>query len=376
MILQLQTFTSLVQGASATVQASASALLNFSTGSVLRAIMEASASIGLWMQWLILLVLQNTRAATSVGSDLDTWVADFSLTRLPAVAATGAVTFARYSTTATALIVPGVTVKTSDGTQTFTVTTDITNGLWNASQGGYLVPIGTTNATVPVAAVNLGAQGNIAAGTISLIASAISGIDTVTNASGYTNGINAESDAALRARFANYINTRAQGTDAAVGYAVSSVQQNLVWAIAENQNANGTTNAGNFVVTVDDGSGSPSSTLLAAVTAAVNLVRPVGTTYLVQGPAVTTANIAFTITVATGVVKANLLAPAVTAVTAYVNALPIGGTLPYSVIAKLVYDSATAGQITNVTGVTINSAAVDIAVAASGVVKAGTVVAS
>ena len=84
MKLQLQTFDTLVQNMAAQLQASASTLLDLTIGSTLRAVIEASASIGLWMQWLSLLVLQTTRAATSNGPDLDTWMGDFSLTRLPA----------------------------------------------------------------------------------------------------------------------------------------------------------------------------------------------------------------------------------------------------------------------------------------------------
>src|SRR5277367_1212082 len=97
MQLSLQNFTTLVQNMAASVQSSAAQLLDLTVGSTLRAILEANASVALWMQWLILQVLQTTRASTSAGTDLDSWMADFSLTRLPAVAATGVVTFTRFT---------------------------------------------------------------------------------------------------------------------------------------------------------------------------------------------------------------------------------------------------------------------------------------
>ena len=53
MQLPLQTFTSLVQGMAAAVQAASARILDLTIGSTLRAILEATASIGLWMQWLI-----------------------------------------------------------------------------------------------------------------------------------------------------------------------------------------------------------------------------------------------------------------------------------------------------------------------------------
>ena len=104
MQLSLRTFSSLVQDMAAAVQASASQLLDLTVGSTLRAVLEANASVGLWMQWLILLVLRTTRAATSSGSDLDSWMADMTLVRLPAVAATGTVTFSRFTATIAGLI--------------------------------------------------------------------------------------------------------------------------------------------------------------------------------------------------------------------------------------------------------------------------------
>ncbi len=79
MQLSLQNFSSLVQTMAASVQAASRQLLDLTVGSVLRAVLEANASIALWMQWLILQVLQMTRAATSTGADLDSWMADFAL---------------------------------------------------------------------------------------------------------------------------------------------------------------------------------------------------------------------------------------------------------------------------------------------------------
>jgi uncharacterized phage protein gp47/JayE len=119
MQLSLRNFNTLVQNMAAAVEASATQLVDLSVGSTLRAVLEANASIGLWMQWLILLVLRMTRAATSSGGDLDSWMGDFSLARLPAIAATGIVTFSRFTPTVAALIPAGALVRTSDGTQTF-----------------------------------------------------------------------------------------------------------------------------------------------------------------------------------------------------------------------------------------------------------------
>src|ERR1700722_10466296 len=131
MQLPLQTFTTLVQGMAASVQSTAAQLLDLTVGSTLRAILEATASVALWMQWLILQVLQMTRAATSIGPDLDSWMADFSLTRLPASPASGDVTFSRFDSSLPALVPLGALVRTVDGTQTFLVTSDAVSPGWN-----------------------------------------------------------------------------------------------------------------------------------------------------------------------------------------------------------------------------------------------------
>ena len=54
---------------------------------------------------------------------------------------------------------------------------------------------------------------------------------------------------------------------------------------------------GSFVVTVDDGSGSPSTALLSTVQTAIDAVRPVGSIFSVQPPTVLTADVSLTITV-------------------------------------------------------------------------------
>src|SRR6202051_4424281 len=115
MDLPTRTLTDIVRDMSAAITSSAGRLIDLSVGSVLRSIIEANAAIVLWVQWLVLLTLQNTRAGTSTGTDLDTWMADFSVSRLSAVAASGTTTFSRYYAAATAFVPDGTIVKTQDG---------------------------------------------------------------------------------------------------------------------------------------------------------------------------------------------------------------------------------------------------------------------
>ena len=123
-----------------------------------RSLLEANASIALWMQWLIMQTLSVTRAATSAGADLDSWMADFALSRKPSTAATGFVTFTRLSTERQALIPVGSLVKSNMGGLIFVVATDSNNPAWSAATNGYVISAGIATVTVPVAAQQPGAS--------------------------------------------------------------------------------------------------------------------------------------------------------------------------------------------------------------------------
>jgi uncharacterized phage protein gp47/JayE len=369
MQLSLQNFTSLMQNMAAAAQSAASQLLDLTVGSTTRAVLEANASIALWMQWLIVQVLQMTRAATSTGTDLDSWMADMTLVRLPAVAATGEVTFARYTPLGPASIPVGALVRTADGSIVFSVVADASNSAWNAATSSYILPAGLVTVTIPVSAQQPGSAGNVQAGTITMLATAIPGVDTVVNNAAFTNGLDAETDAAFRLRFQNFLNTRSRATTAAVGNAITSLQQGLMYLIQENVDASSNSREGNFVVTVDDGSGSPPASLLSSVFQAVDAVRPLGSTFSVQPPVLTVANISMTLT--TSGPSQAAIAAVTTAIGAFVNTLTVGTSLPITRLAQIAYDASPA--ITNVNSLLINGSATDLVSAASGVIRVGTV---
>ena len=371
MQLSLQTFTSLVQNMAAAVQSAATQLLDLTIGSTLRAVLEANASVALWMQWLILQVLQMTRAATSVGADLDSWMADMSLSRLPAVPAVGSVTFSRYTATASSLVPVGVLVRTGDGTLTFAVTADATNSVWNVQLNGYMIGPGVNSLTVPIVAQVPGSTGNVLANTISMIATALPGVDLVTNATATLNGVDAEPDAAFRASFQNYLQSRSRATISAVAYAITSIQQGLDFVITENVDPSGATRLGSFVITIDDGSGYPPSSLLSIVYGSVDSVRPIGSIFSVQAPNVVQANVTLTLSVAPGAASSAIASKVASAVASYINTLTIGRLLPLTRIAQVAYDASSA--VTNVTVPQVNGGTIDIVPGEIGIVRAGTV---
>lgn len=372
MALTTKDFSTLVQEMVSNVQGYASALVDLTIGSILRASLESVSAVVMWLQGLILALLATTRAATSSGTDLDTWMADFGLTRLAATYASGLVTFSRFTPTIQAVVPVGAIVQTADGSQQFTVNLDTTNPAYSASLGGYVIPAGSSSVTVSVTAVTSGSAANVVAGAISTLAQAIPGVDTVSNAAAFTNGSNAETDGALRVRFVSYVQSLSKATKAAVGYAITSLQQGLTYTLTENQTRAGVYQPGYFFVVVDDGTGAPSSTLLSTVYNAIDAVRPITVTFDVFAPSVLTANVVMTIATASGYTHSAVTAIVQAALQSYINTLPLGTSLSYSRLAQVAYDASPG--VTNVTGVTLNGGTSDIAATSQQVVKAGTVV--
>jgi uncharacterized phage protein gp47/JayE len=366
-------FTDIVRGMVAAVQAGSTQLLNLTVGSVLRAILEANAGVCLWLQGLAAYDLTLSRFATSTGADADSWAADFGFSRLPAVAATGEVTFTRFTTTTQSVVPFGAVLQTGDGTQIFTVNVDPTNGAYSAPLGGYVIGIGTPTLTVEVTAQNAGSDGNVLANTITSMGQGISGVDTVTNSSAFTTGIDAETDAAFRARFVVYIASLSKATLEAVEAAIIDVQQGLQYTVTENFDYDGTYDPGYFYVVINDGSGTPPSQLRTNVANAIEAVRALGIRFGVFAPNVLTANLSMEITSAAGYDHPTVVGNVGLAVTSFINDLVVGQSLPYTQIISVAYGIA---GVTNVTAVLLNSGTADLSATPKDTVRAGTIAVS
>jgi len=369
MQLPIRSFSQLMQDMSAVLQSSVIKLLDLSPGSVLRSILEANASVALWIQFLITQMLETTRAATCSADDLDSWVQDFGLSRLPASQAVGTVVFSRYVATNIVTIPAGVRVKSSDGSLTFEVVADTTNRDWSNAESAYVLPIGIDQLAVPISALTLGPSGNVQAGMITLLASSIVGIDEVSNPYSLVGGIEAESDESLRSRFLVYVNSRSRATADAIGFAVSSVRQGLSFVVHENVDAAGHPQLGTFVVTVDDGSGTPPSPLLALIAQAVDAVRPIGARFSVRPPSVQPVDITVHVDLIAGVQLSEIRVELVYAIERFVNGLPVGAGLSVTRVAQIIYQAS--AKVGNVSSITLNGLNHDLVVSDRGIVKAG-----
>lgn len=347
MALQLQNFSTLVKTQAAAVTASCQQIIDMTVGSVMRALLEANASVGLWMQWLIMQVLGATRASTSNGNDLDSWVADFGMSRLASVAAAGNVIFTRTTGGLPAMVAAGALVRTGTNAsdQIFVVVGDSSNPAWTGV--GYALSGSQTSVTARVQAQQVGIAGNVVAQSITMLATPIPGIDGVTNSSPMMGGTDAETDDALRTRFAGFLDSRNRATSQAVGFAITSVRQGVSYTIAERVDASGATRPGHFTITVDDGSGTPSNDFLNAVAQAVDLVRPIGSTFSLRPPLIIPVIIGLHV-----VAPAEAVTAVQSAITAYITTMPIGAVLTATRLYQLAYSAD--ARVTNAYGANIN----------------------
>lgn len=373
MAISTQTFTQYVSNAVAAIQGATKLLVDLTIGSILRAVVQATAAIALWLQGIALQIAALTRFASSSGADADSWGADFGFLRLLASTSTGQVTFSRFTSTSQATIAIGSLVQTADGTQQFAVIADTAQPAFNVALNVYVIPVGTASAVVTVKSVNAAAAANAIAGAITILAQSIPFVDTVSNAAPMTGGADAETDTAYHARFPQFIASLSRATKGAIAFAIQSIGTNVSFTITENQTLGAVFQPGYFFVVVDNGTGAPSGGFLATVGAAIEAVRGETITYGVFGPTLVTANVVMVTTTAAGFVHATVVASVTAALTTAINALPIGATLPYTQLAAIAYGVQ---GVTNVTGITLNGGTTDLVATVAQIIKAGTVTVS
>jgi hypothetical protein len=145
----------------------------------------------------------------------------------------------------------------------------------------------------------------------------------------------------------------------------------LDFIISENVDPSGASWIGSFVITVDDGSGYPPSSLLSTVYSSVDSVRPIGSIFSVQPPSVVQANVTLTLSIINGANNLSVISTVTSAVTGYVNSLTIGELLPLTRIAQVAYDASNA--VVNVTQLQVNCGMTDLVPGDTGIIKAGSV---
>lgn len=367
MALTTKNYSTLVNDQVAAIQGAASALINFLVGSVLRAVAQANAAVAMWLQGLIIQLLTVTRLATSLGADVDSFLADFPAFggRLGAIKAQGAVTFSRATTTLATIVPVGAVVASGDGTQLYNVIADPSNTAYIAASNGYPIAVGVAGVAATVQAQVGGSGGNMSAGGISILQTGIPGVDTVGNLTAFANGNAAETDAAVKVRFQQFFAALSNGTEAAIGYAITSLNQKLQYTIVEQPLSNP-----QVLITVDDGSGAIPNSLVLAASAAANSVRAAGIGIGVIAATMLTASVNMTISTAVGYVHNVVVGQVSLAVSAYINGVGLGNQVNYNQLSAVAFGVP---GVTDVTNMTLNGGLLDLVPTSAQTYKSGTV---
>jgi len=333
--------------------------MQFPEGSVLLSIVESNAGVALWMQGIVSQVAALTRASSSTGSDLDSFYAQFNFPRNLAQFASGQVVFSRITATNQATVPVTSAVQTSAGDIQFYVYPDPTNINFNPSLNAYVLAPSVVDISVPVIAFLAGTSGNVSAGAINQISSNIPGIDSVNNPDAFTNGADQESDNDYRQRFIPYINSLSLATLLAYQTAITNGTPSIFYNIAENTNNIGNPQLGLNTIIIDDGSGSPPSSLINSVYQKLNMTRALGIQIGVYAVTVLTVNIAVTVSLNPLYDQPTLLTQIKNGLSAYFASLQIAQSVIFTQIYQVIYNSSVG--VIEATGLLLNSATSDIA---------------
>ena len=349
------------------------------SGDPLLALFQTIAAQLLYIEGLVNQAYVISRASTATGADLDSWVADFGVSRLAAVFAFGNVTFGVNSARGSDVYVPvGSLVQIQGGAIQYAVVADLTNG--NYVPGlGFKLAAGQLSVVAKIQATTAGVSGNATANQINQIASALP-VDTVTNALAFTNGADAETDVALRLRFKNFINSLAKATKLAIQTAVQGVAGIAQFTLLENFTISVPPVAlnSNFLIIADDDGVNKtlSTTAQQSIFNAVDAVRPFTVMFGSMAPTAVTATIAITVLTDPVYLAANNLTlgqvgtTVQTAIVSYANSLPIGSTLYINKVIEIAIDASPAVVSVPTGTTTINASFADLVIANYQVVKA------
>jgi uncharacterized phage protein gp47/JayE len=239
-----------------------------------------------YIEWASAQILPDTAEDEVLARHAAIW----GLTRIAATAAIGAVTF---TGTAGAIVPAGAELRRGDDAR-FLLAADVTIG-----GGG----TGTGNVTARVA----GAAGNSHAGVALQLVAPVAGVQpsAVVATGGLTAGADAESDAGLRARLLQRIQTPPAGgaKDDYVTWALAVAGVEKVWVYPSGL---GPGTVGVAFVTI--GGAIPAAPLIAAVQAALDARRPVTAAVTAFAPATQAVALTIDLAVDTSSIRAAVLA--------------------------------------------------------------------
>ncbi|KKO54511.1 baseplate J/gp47 family protein [Paenibacillus sp. DMB20] len=309
-------------------------------------------------------VLNAGFADTTYGLYLDMLAREYGLTRKPAVKAVGSVTFSGPVGT---VIPAGMVVSTGGESPVYFVTKAEVTIAGTGAEGSVIAA---------AEAQSGGSNGNVGAGAISTVIGDLAGILTLTNASYFEGGVDAESDASLLARY--FERARRPATSGNANHyrqwalevpGVSDAKVYPIW------NGPGTVK----IVLLDDEKTAPDSVIVDAVQAYIDPtqdgtgqgVAPVGAIATVAGAIEVPINVAVKVTLAPGATTEEVKAQVETGVREYLRSLAFSDPLVRATrIANVILDIP---PVIDYENLTVNGSFSNVAIADGEVAVLGTV---
>ena len=374
MPLQLSSFDDLVN-VMTSMLASNSPITKFSSGSVALALIQASAACGVSIEQYIAYIYATERLTTCVGLDVDTYINDYGMKRLPAASASLTITATRVLTTTELLVYPTTTttaalVQTAQNAVQFQVVGDVNQPAWDPVRLAYVFPINTTSIGLTVAALVPGSGGNVASNTVTKVVSGLFGVNTVTNPSQVVNGADQESDVAVKIRFPLYLQSLKTSNTASIQNAILAASPKATFKIIEYLTFAGAAFPSGFTIVVDDGTGAASNVFLNSVTTNVNVTRAAGSQFAVTRPTNVAVNVAVTVSPSSGTSLAVVQTSVVASITSYINGLGVGNTASFGAVANAVQMTTGVFSYSNLA---LNGASLDATILTTQLARVGTI---
>lgn len=286
-------------------------------------------------------ILNKGFADTATGKNLDKIVGEVGITRKPSIKSSGKVTI------------------------TGTVGTTINSGIQVASDNltfltteSVVIPSGGS-VQVAVECTSFGSVGDVPIGAIKYFPVTISGLQTVTNESVFTNGYDEESDSELRLRY--YTKVRTPATS-------GNVYHYLNWALS-------VTGVGNArilplfngpgtvkVIIINSNMVGADSTLISNVAEYIEQNRPIGATVTVVSATEVTINISVALSIDTiNYTQEEVLTAIETNITSYIKSIAFNQSyVSYAKIGSAILDTE---GVTDYSNLLINSGTSNITIA-------------
>lgn len=346
-----------------------------SVGSIPLAFAEATAGNDLALQELIYHVYNVARLGTSEGSDVDSYVGDFGLTRDPATYASNVIYLNRTGTVGVQAEPLGSVVQAPVGNVQFELVADTTQASYDPVNMTYFFADGQGTIPVRVQALNAGSASNVGANSISQIVSGLVGVSSISQPVAIDNAVDAETDDELRTRFQLFIESLSKATETSVEEAIDSVQPGLTYKLIEYFHFDGSPFVGGFTAVVDDGSGSISSSLLTEITAAIDAVRAAGIAFEVKAPTDVPVNVVVNIKAAPGYSSAIVTSALSASITSYVNKLGVGNNVSLANLANAINTTQVNGAniVFSYTNLMVNGAVADFVIAPTQLARIGSI---